>query len=195
IEDRIVGTASRDFGTLIQQSHDIENVCIKNRKRKTGELEVKGAGSFISWRDMNFGGKGKGKQLSARQALNQFKWTSTQGSAVRHSTIPRCTGCGRSHVGPCATDQIICFHCGKEGHYARDCPSSAARAAIVQAVPLQMIPTPPTAAPVVSPAMGRVYTLDRQQSDRAPNLVRGTISIGGCDIDVLFDSGLCTLSS
>ncbi|XP_061354050.1 uncharacterized protein LOC133298738 [Gastrolobium bilobum] len=37
--------------------------------------------------------------------------------------------------------------------------------------------------------MGRVYTLDRQQSDRALNLVRGALSIGGCDVNVLFDSG------
>ncbi|XP_061371014.1 uncharacterized protein LOC133313633 [Gastrolobium bilobum] len=51
-----------------------------------------------------------------------------------------------------------------------------------------MIPTAPTTAPVVPPTTGRVYTSDRQQSDRAPNLVRGTISIGSCVINVLFDS-------
>ncbi|XP_061344469.1 uncharacterized protein LOC133290407 [Gastrolobium bilobum] len=187
IADRIAGAASRDFGTLIQQCRDIEDVCIKNKKRKTGEPEMKEVGSSTSWRDMKFGGNGKGKQLSARQVPNQFNRTTTQGSAARPSTIPRCTGCGRSHVGPCATGQIICFNCGKKGHYARDCPSSAARAAAGHAVSLQMVPIPPTVAPVVPPSMGRVYTLDWQQSDKAPNLVSGTISIGGCDVDVLFD--------
>ncbi|XP_061358650.1 uncharacterized protein LOC133302843 [Gastrolobium bilobum] len=52
-----------------------------------------------------------------------------------------------------------------------------------------MISTPFTASPAAPPATSRVYTLDRQPSDRAPNLVRGTVSISGCDIDVLFDSG------
>ncbi|XP_061360947.1 uncharacterized protein LOC133304886 [Gastrolobium bilobum] len=44
-----------------------------------------------------------------------------------------------------------------------------------------MVPAPPVT--------GRVYTLDRQQSYRALNLVRGIIYVSGYDIDVLFDSG------
>ncbi|XP_061366051.1 uncharacterized protein LOC133309303 [Gastrolobium bilobum] len=171
------------------QYRDIEDICVVSKAKKAKVSEVKGAGSSTSWRDRKFGGKGKGKQLSARQAPNQFKRTSTQGSAARSPITPRCTRCGRSYVGPCATVQIICFHCGKEGHYARDYPSSAIRAAAVLAIPLQIIPTAPRAAPVVPPATGRVYTLDRQQSDRAPNLVRGTISIHILAVDVLFDSG------
>ncbi|XP_061369288.1 uncharacterized protein LOC133312149 [Gastrolobium bilobum] len=54
--------------------------------------------------------------------------------------------------------------------------------------PSMVPPTaPPFVPPTAPPATGRVYTLDRQQSDRAPYLVRGTISIGGYDVDVLFD--------
>ncbi|XP_061348953.1 uncharacterized protein LOC133294314 [Gastrolobium bilobum] len=178
-----------DQETRDRRLNAFQDVCVVSKAKKAKLSEVKGVSRSTSWRDKKFGGKGKGKQFSARQASNKFKRTLMQGSAARPSTTPRCTGRGRSHVGPCATGQIICFHCGKEGHYARDCPSLAARATAVQAIPLQMIPSPPTAAPVVPPAMGRVYTLDRQQLDRASNLVRGTVSIGSRAVDVLFDSG------
>ncbi|XP_061367702.1 uncharacterized protein LOC133310739 [Gastrolobium bilobum] len=158
IADRIDGAASRIFGTLIQQYRDIEDVCVTNKKRKTREPEMKGASGSTTWKDRRFGGKGKGKQLSARQMPNQFKRTSTQQG------------------------------CGKEGHYARYCPSLVARAIAVQASLLQMVPVPPTATPMVPLITGRVYSLDRQQLDKAQNLVRGIISIGRYDIDVLFDS-------
>ncbi|XP_061356371.1 uncharacterized protein LOC133300798 [Gastrolobium bilobum] len=129
IADRIAGAASRDFGTLIEQCRDIEDVCVVSNAKKAKVFEVKGAGSSTYWRDRKLGRRGKGKQLSTRQTPNQFKRTSTHGSAARPAITTRCTGCGRSHVGPCATGQIICFHYGKEGHYARDCPSSAVRTA------------------------------------------------------------------
>ncbi|XP_061337938.1 uncharacterized protein LOC133284843 [Gastrolobium bilobum] len=80
--------------------------------------------------DGKFAGKGKRKQLAARQAPSQFKRTSTPGSTTRPST-PRCSGCGKFHVGSCATGKLISFQSGQAGHYSRDCPSSTARAAAV----------------------------------------------------------------
>ncbi|XP_061358961.1 uncharacterized protein LOC133303111 [Gastrolobium bilobum] len=99
------------------------------------------------------------------------------------------TGCEKEHVGRYATGELLCYKCGKSGHLAKDCYASVARVAVAQATPLQMISVPFTAPPTAPPATGQVYTLDRQQSDRAQNLVRGTVSIGGCDVDVLFDFG------
>ncbi|XP_061374512.1 uncharacterized protein LOC133316750 [Gastrolobium bilobum] len=68
ITDRIAGAASRDFGTLVQQCRDIEDVCIVSKAKRAKVADVKGTGSSTSWKDRKFGGKGKGKQLAARLA-------------------------------------------------------------------------------------------------------------------------------
>ncbi|XP_061350058.1 uncharacterized protein LOC133295269 [Gastrolobium bilobum] len=188
--DRIAGATSRDFGTLIQQCRDIEEVCIISKAKKSKISDERVISGSYQGKNKWFDGNGKGKQLQARQPFNKIKRTSTpQGSFARPPSTPRCTGCGKEHLGRCATGELLCYKCGKSGHVAKDCYTSVARAAATQAAHLQMIPAPPTAAPVVPLATGRVYTLDMQQSDRASNLVRGTVSIGGYAVDVLFDSG------
>ncbi|XP_061356222.1 uncharacterized protein LOC133300668 [Gastrolobium bilobum] len=94
------------------------------------------------------------------------------------------------YIGPYAIGKIVCFKCGKEGYFARDCLTLVASAAVAQVAPLHMIPVQPPAPapPTVPPVTSIVYIFDRQQSDRAPNLVRSTNSIGDHDFDVLFDS-------
>ncbi|XP_061355972.1 uncharacterized protein LOC133300443 [Gastrolobium bilobum] len=62
------------------------------------------------------------------------------------------------------------------GHFARECYSN-----IGQAVNLQALPPVPT--------VGRVYTTNVQQTEKALNLVKGIIFISNNDLFVLFDSG------
>ncbi|XP_061338589.1 uncharacterized protein LOC133285399 [Gastrolobium bilobum] len=42
IADKIVGAASRDFGTLVQQCRDIEDVCVVSKAKKAKVSDVKG---------------------------------------------------------------------------------------------------------------------------------------------------------
>ncbi|XP_061364996.1 uncharacterized protein LOC133308393 [Gastrolobium bilobum] len=72
IADLIAGVASRDFGTLVQQCRDIEDVCIVSKAKRAMIAEAKGTGSSTSWRERKFGGKGKGKQLVAREKYNKL---------------------------------------------------------------------------------------------------------------------------
>ncbi|XP_061360933.1 uncharacterized protein LOC133304873 [Gastrolobium bilobum] len=177
-----------EFDRLVQGSLTVDEYLAKfnelvNKAKKAKLADVKGTGSSTSWKDRKFGRKGKGKQLSTRQVPSQFKTTSSQqGGFARPSSIPRCTGCEKEDLGRCATRELLCFKCGKSGRMTKDCHTSVARAAAVQAAPLQMILAQPTEAPVVPPATGRVYTLDKQQLDRAPHLARGIFHVGDTSV-------------
>ncbi|XP_061368495.1 uncharacterized protein LOC133311457 [Gastrolobium bilobum] len=74
----LAGAASRDFETLMQQCRDIVDVCLTSKAKRAKIAETKGTSSSISWKDMKFAGKGKGKQFAARQAPGQFTRTSSQ---------------------------------------------------------------------------------------------------------------------
>ena len=34
-----------------------------------------------------------------------------------------CEKCGGNHPGECKTGKNLCFNCGKEGHFAKRCPT------------------------------------------------------------------------
>ncbi|XP_061366912.1 uncharacterized protein LOC133310046 [Gastrolobium bilobum] len=89
----LAGSASRDFGTLVQQCRDIEDFYDSSKAKRDKVADTtkvaeatRVAGSYTSWRDRKFKNKGKGKQMANRQAPNQFQRTSAQGSAARPPT-------------------------------------------------------------------------------------------------------------
>ncbi|KAL5563996.1 hypothetical protein UlMin_033743 [Ulmus minor] len=40
------------------------------------------------------------------------------------STYPTCPKCGKLHPGQCRLGTTLCYTCGKEGHYSRNCPKN-----------------------------------------------------------------------
>lgn len=37
--------------------------------------------------------------------------------------ILTCKKCGKNHLGECRRGMLVCFSCGKEGHFANQCPN------------------------------------------------------------------------
>ncbi|KAL5564893.1 hypothetical protein UlMin_028057 [Ulmus minor] len=56
------------------------------------------------------------------------KWNSQEQGGQRNTypkdgykSFPSCTKCGRQHPGECRAGTLVCYQCGKEGHFAKNC--------------------------------------------------------------------------
>ncbi|KAL5577023.1 hypothetical protein UlMin_018722 [Ulmus minor] len=56
------------------------------------------------------------------------KWNSKEQGGQRNThpkdgykSFPSCTKCGRQHPGECKAGTLVCYQCGKEGQFAKDC--------------------------------------------------------------------------
>ncbi|XP_061348381.1 uncharacterized protein LOC133293794 [Gastrolobium bilobum] len=97
---------------------------------------------------------------AVRQPPGKFKRGGGQRSGFNdRNSNPRCEKCKRYHQGPCTAAPNSCFKSGKVGHFAKDCYSNTGQAANLQSLPS-------------APTVGRVYTTNVQQTEKAPNLVK-----------------------
>ena len=61
------------------------------------------------------------KALHAKYHLAQ---TSAKKKGKKILTFPICDKCGKAHPEGCKRGTNLCFKCGKEGHYARNCAAN-----------------------------------------------------------------------
>ncbi|XP_061370279.1 uncharacterized protein LOC133312996, partial [Gastrolobium bilobum] len=157
-----------EFSRFVNQCRKVEEVYNVSKTKKPSETQAPNANRATGsnyWKDK----KMKGKKLSVNNPLDLFKKPGTQKNLVDRGPPPKCRGCGKEHRGPCATGEVICYKCGKFGHYSRQCPQNEVSTMAVQdtVVPVSVVPPMKE-----SRTVGRVYTMDRQQSVKAPNLVK-----------------------
>ncbi|XP_061348877.1 uncharacterized protein LOC133294238 [Gastrolobium bilobum] len=153
------------FNELCRKVEEVYNVSKTKKPSETQAPNANRATGSNYWKDK----KMKGKKLSMNNPLDFFKKPGTQKNFVDKGPPPNCRGCGKEHRGPCATGEMICYKCGRSGHYSRQCPQNEVRTMVVQATAVPVSVIPPMKE---SQTVGRVYTMDRQQSEKAPNLVK-----------------------
>ncbi|KAL5553968.1 hypothetical protein UlMin_041370 [Ulmus minor] len=101
------------------------------------------------------------------------------------STYPTCPKCGKLHPGQCRLGTTLCYTCGREGHYSRNCPKNTGSGAQPGNNNSQFLiegPSPGTNA--------RVFTMTKQEAEAEPStVVSGQLIIASIPAYVLIDSG------
>ena len=128
-------TGPQSYADAVQRALRIDGWNDKNEKPKESTDARKGAeltsrkeeqfsdkkNNFVkrkgNWRNKRSYDKFSGKFIKGNAEPNEVK---TEGTV---QVQPQCKKCGNYHRGSHLDGSLVCYNCGKEGHYSQNCPS------------------------------------------------------------------------
>ncbi|KAL8119598.1 hypothetical protein AgCh_016919 [Apium graveolens] len=100
----------------------------KGIKRKSMSMDGGSAGGIFPTRFNRGAVSLPGRSIGFKRPVSVNVSQSGQKSGMSYSNqsrppLPACNTCGRMHSGECKGKPVICFKCGREGHYSDKCTS------------------------------------------------------------------------
>ncbi|KAL5546618.1 hypothetical protein UlMin_006305 [Ulmus minor] len=164
----------------------------KNKGQQSGQVQGRNNNSNNNFNNNN--NKRKGNSPTSGNNKQQFVKREFQ-------PVPTCKKCGKNHAGECRKGTLTCFACGKEGHYASQCPTrnpanERRDGNRPQDLQLRMM-LAGTEGPIDVPAKkeipepnGRIYAFTRDDAEAGTSkVVTGQLTVANRCANVLFDSG------